>query len=63
MNGTKKWYLSKTLAFNVAAFVAAVLASFGYTGTLPDDWMTFVVPVVTIINALLRLITDKRLTA
>ena len=62
MNGTKKWYLSKTLWFNVAAFVAAVLASFGYTGALPDDWLPFVVPALAIINAILRLITNKKLT-
>ncbi len=62
MNGTKKWYMSKTLAFNIVAFIVAVLASFGYEGTLPDAWVPFVVPAVTIINLILRLITEKRLT-
>lgn len=62
MNGTKKWYLSKTLWFNVAAFIAAALAAFGYEGTLPDNWVPFVVPAVAIINAILRLITNKQLT-
>jgi len=63
MNGSKKWYMSRTLWFNVVAFVVAVLAAFGYEGALPDGWVPFVVPVVTIINTLLRLVTNKKLTA
>ena len=63
LNNSKKWYASKTLWFNVAAFVVAVLASFGYSGTLPDDWAPFIVPIVTIINIILRLTTNKKLAA
>ncbi len=62
MNGNKKWYKSKTLWFNAVAFGLTVLAAFGYEGTLPEDWAPFVVPVVALINGLLRIISEKRLT-
>lgn len=63
MNNSKKWYMSKTLWWNAVAFGIAVIAAFGYEGTLPDDWVPFVVPVVAVINGLLRIITEKKLTA
>lgn len=55
----KKWYESKTLWFNVIAFVIAVLENYGYTGVLPDEWLQFVPLVVIVVNFLLRLITKQ----
>ena len=59
MNGTKKFYQSKTFWFNVLAFVAAVAASFGYTGELPAEAQQFVLPAVFLINVLLRFLTNQ----
>lgn len=58
----KKWYLSKTLWFNVLALVVAVAANFGYTGELPLEWGVFVPVIVVIINLILRLVTKQPLT-
>lgn len=58
----KKWYASKTLWVNVFLFIAAVAANFGFVGDLPADWQTFVLPVVAVINVLLRLITKVPVT-
>jgi hypothetical protein len=58
----KKWYLSKTFWFNIVAFVVAVLGSFGYTGEIPDEWGQFVLPVVFLINVILRFISNKKLS-
>ncbi len=62
MNNSKRFWQSRTLWFNAIAFGLTVLAAFGYEGTLPEDWAPFVVPVVALINGLLRIITEKRLT-
>jgi len=59
---TKKWYASKTFWFNILAFVSAVLASFGYSGEVPDDWALFVAPAVALVNIILRFITNKGIT-
>jgi len=55
----KKWYASKTLWFNIAALIFAVLGNFGYTGNLPAEWALFVPAIVAIVNMVLRLITNK----
>lgn len=61
MNGEKKWYASKTFWFNIVAFIVAVLSSFGYTGEVPKEWGQFVLPVVFLVNLVLRFLTDKKI--
>lgn len=46
--------INKTIAFNVVALIVAVLAAYGYTGELPETWTAFVVPIVTLINLILK---------
>ena len=60
---SKKWYLSKTLWVNVIAFVVAVLSGFGLVGELDPSLTPFVVPVIAIINFVLRLVTNKSITS
>lgn len=66
MNGTKKWYKSKTLWLNAVAFAVAVvgpvLVGEGYTGAVPAGWAVFVPAVAALLNGLLRLVTEKKLT-
>lgn len=54
----KSQFLSKTLAFNVLAFIvgvaAIILPTYGYTGEVPAEWTIFLVPVVTVVNLVLR---------
>ena len=59
---SKKWYLSKTVWFNALAFLVAVLGSFGYTGELDPRLEQFVLPVVFLINLILRFVTSKSIT-
>ena len=59
---SKKWYLSKTVWFNALAFLVAVLGSFGYTGELDPRLGQFVLPVVFLINLILRFVTSKSIT-
>ena len=55
---TKKWYLSKTLAFNAIAFGVAVLgpvlAGQGYTGEVSPALGIFVPAAAALINVVLR---------
>lgn len=57
----KKWYASKTLWFNVLAFIVALASAFGYTGELATDWMVFVPAIAAIINIVLRFLTKEPL--
>ena len=54
----KSQFVSKTLAFNVLAFIVAVAAvtlpSLGYTGEVPAEWTVFLAPVVAVVNFILR---------
>ena len=54
----KSQFVSKTLAFNVLAFIVAVTAvtlpSLGYTGEVPAEWTVFLAPVVAVVNFVLR---------
>uniref|UniRef100_A0A6M3XEU6 Holin n=1 Tax=viral metagenome TaxID=1070528 RepID=A0A6M3XEU6_9ZZZZ len=59
---SKPWYTSKTLWFNVLAFIAAVVASFGYSGQLPAEWEQYVGVAVALANILLRLVTKQPVT-
>ena len=59
---SKKWYASKTLWFNLLAFIVAVAAGFGYTGELPADWGVYVPAVIAIINVILRFITNQSIS-
>ncbi|RLC74623.1 MAG: hypothetical protein DRJ03_31650 [Chloroflexi bacterium] len=55
----KEWWKSRTVWFNVLAFIVAVAAEFGYTGELPDEWAVFVPAAVAIINLILRWLTKE----
>lgn len=59
----KPFYLSKTLWFNALAFILAValpvLSQYGYTGEVPADWAIFVVPVIALVNLVLRFATKE----
>ena len=65
---SKKWFLSKTLWFNVLAvslYVAvAVAGPFGYEGSIPEDVKgyvdVFVPAVVALINLGLRFFATKQ---
>jgi len=59
----KKWYQSKTLWFNAVAFILAVgipvLGQFGFTGELSPELGIFVVPVIALVNLVLRFLTKE----
>lgn len=55
----KKLYQSKTIVFNVIAFIVAVAIQFGLDLELSSDFQAFVLPVVFLINLVLRYITKE----
>jgi len=60
MIDAKPWYQSKTLAFNALAFVLVVAGQFGFDSfTAHESVGPLALAVVTIGNALLRLITQE----
>ncbi len=54
----KNWYESKTLWFNIAALLVAVLGpvaeGFGYTGDVPTNLEVYIVPAIALVNMALR---------
>ena len=60
--GTKRFFASKTVWFNVLAFIVAVVGQFGYTGELPGEWTQFILPAVFLVNVVLRFISDRKVT-
>jgi len=56
---TKSIWLSKTLYFNVLAFIVAIAVVFGYQGELPPEWEKWVTVVITIANLILRFFTKQ----
>ena len=56
---SKGFWRSKTVWFNALAFLVAVLGSFGYTGELDPGLAQFVLPVVFVINLILRFFTNQ----
>ena len=54
----KSQFVSKTLGFNILATIVAVAAvilpTYGYTGEVPAEWTVFLVPIVTVVNLILR---------
>jgi len=59
---TKPFWQSKTIYFNILAFIVAIAVAFGYQGELPADWEKWVTIAVTIINIVLRIITKQSVT-
>jgi len=58
----KKWYLSKTLWFNVIAFVVLVVNAFGFKEFQPDGELeSYAFATVVIINVILRAVTKSAL--
>ena len=57
---SKPFYASKTFWFNVIAFVVlGVLPNFGFVPVVPAGWEPFVLPVVLVVNLILRFITKQ----
>jgi len=58
----KKWYASKTVWFNVLAFLVAVigpiLSQYGYSGDVPAELAVFVPAAIAAINLILRKLTS-----
>lgn len=59
---SKRFYRSKTFWVNVIAFAVAVLSAFGLVGELDKGLAPFVVPVVALINIVLRFITNQAIS-
>lgn len=60
---SKKWYLSKTLWFNVLFLAVGIASAFGYNEFSPDAEMeSYVLVAVTIVNLVLRLVTKTAVT-
>lgn len=60
---SKKWYMSKTLWFNILALIVAAAQHYGYADFTPDpNTGAYAIAFVTAINALLRLVTKKPVT-
>lgn len=61
---TKRWYKSKTLLFNIAvSALVALEASFSMLQAfLPADTYAIAVVVLTVGNAMLRIVTTQGLT-
>jgi hypothetical protein len=63
VNGSKKFYLSKTLWFNVLALVVMVANGFGYADFRADPHMAeYAFVVVTLLNVGLRFVTSQGIT-
>lgn len=70
MNGTKKWYESKTFWFNVIVLVIGVAVIFGFSDYVPslkdqeqiDAIVALVAAGVPVVNLVLRFLTDTKLT-
>ena len=59
MQAPKSWWQSKTIWFNILAFLVSVAAGFGYTGELPPEWAVFVPAVIALNNMILRWVTTQ----
>jgi len=59
MNGSKKWYTSKTLWFGVLSVIAGVLVNYGYTGEIPAEWAVYVPVVQGLVIIILRILTKQ----
>lgn len=60
MDGSKPWWQSKTLVFNLLAIALAVATAFGFTDFQPEAWTSEVIVVIVgLINIGLRLITTR----
>jgi hypothetical protein len=59
----KKFYLSKTFWFNVLALTVAIANPFGFLDFVPDEHLAeYAAAVVTVINVILRFVTEKPIT-
>jgi hypothetical protein len=57
-NGTKFWFKSKTLWFNIVSTLIFGVEQFVGSGHINPEQAVF---IVTIINLILRFVTEKRL--
>lgn len=63
---SKRFYLSKTVGFNVAAFLVAIAGpvarNAGYTGEVPENLEVYVVPAIALVNVILRFVTKQAIS-
>jgi hypothetical protein len=70
VNGTKRFYVSKTFWFNLLALVVGVSAVFGFSEYVPDAETqqqinavaAFVAAGVPVVNLVLRFVTSSKIT-
>ena len=63
MNGSKKWYKSKTLWFGVLFGLVSIAGLFGFAEYEPTAEVTQVIGIVVAIGTvILRALTDTKLT-
>lgn len=55
----KGFWRSRTFWVNGIAFAIAVLSAFGLVGELDEGLVPFVVPLVALINIVLRFVTNQ----
>ena len=58
----KNFYKSRTFWVNGIAFAVAVLGAFGLVGELDESLEPFVLPLVALINIVLRFLTNQAIT-
>ncbi len=56
---SKEFWKSKTFWVNVVALATSVLAAFGLVGELDAAWEPFVVPIIALVNLILRFVTKQ----
>ena len=61
-NGAKKWYVSRTLWFNLGSVVILWIVPLvlpDFVLSVPPEWEVYKVPVITLVNFLLRMVTKQ----
>jgi hypothetical protein len=60
---SKKWYVSKTLIFNILYVLVVVAGFFGFAGFEPSPELKEVLLILgPVVNFILRLLTNKGVT-
>jgi hypothetical protein len=59
MEGTKAWWMSKTIWVNLIALVGSVVVALGFD---PSKWAEVSTVTLAVANVILRLITNEEIT-
>jgi hypothetical protein len=59
MNGTKPWWLSKTIWTNLTALAGSIVISLGFD---PGRWAEMATVSLAVVNLVLRLITNEEIS-